>query len=141
MVYRPPVTVYRGVYSCSLVVSAAGNAFCQAALLHLQMQSKHDAATNFIDAGNAFKKADPQGLFCLCFYYLDAQNNHNSHLHSVYCTERGVLEQRINAFIKSSGIRTHAVEQNDIYLQHGRYTAQHRTQGMQHRTQGMESSE
>lgn len=41
--------------------SAAGNAFSQAALLHLQMQSKHDAATNFIDAGNAFKKADPQG--------------------------------------------------------------------------------
>ena len=25
------------------------------------MQSKHDAATNFIDAGNSFKKADPQG--------------------------------------------------------------------------------
>uniref|UniRef100_A0A6Q2WZP4 N-ethylmaleimide-sensitive factor attachment protein, alpha b n=1 Tax=Esox lucius TaxID=8010 RepID=A0A6Q2WZP4_ESOLU len=41
--------------------SAAGNAFCQAARLHLQVQSKHDAATNFIDAGNAFKKADPQG--------------------------------------------------------------------------------
>lgn len=49
-------------------VLAAGNAFCQAAHLHLQMQSKHDAATNFIDAGNAFKKADPQGMFCLCFY-------------------------------------------------------------------------
>lgn len=42
-------------------LSAAGNAFSQAAHLHLQMQSKHDAATNFIDAGNAFKKADPQG--------------------------------------------------------------------------------
>ncbi|CAM9787150.1 unnamed protein product [Lampetra planeri] len=40
--------------------SAAGNAFCQAAKLHLQLQSKHDAATNFVDAGNAFKKADPQ---------------------------------------------------------------------------------
>ncbi|NWR54180.1 SNAA protein, partial [Bucorvus abyssinicus] len=40
--------------------SAAGNAFCQAAQLHLQLQSKHDAATNFVDAGNAFKKADPQ---------------------------------------------------------------------------------
>lgn len=40
---------------------AAGNAFSEAARLHLQMQSKHDAATNFIDAGNAFKKADPQG--------------------------------------------------------------------------------
>ncbi|KAJ7990136.1 hypothetical protein DPEC_G00297200 [Dallia pectoralis] len=46
--------------------SAAGNAFCQAARLHLQMQSKHDAATNFIDAGNAFKKADPQeAINCL----------------------------------------------------------------------------
>ncbi|KAK4806282.1 hypothetical protein QYF61_008468 [Mycteria americana] len=42
--------------------SAAGNAFCQAAQLHLQLQSKHDAATNFVDAGNAFKKADPQGV-------------------------------------------------------------------------------
>lgn len=48
---------------CNVVVSAAGNAFSQAAHLHLQMQSKHDAATNLIDAGNAFKKADPQGEF------------------------------------------------------------------------------
>uniref|UniRef100_A0A8C6Z3K3 Alpha-soluble NSF attachment protein-like n=1 Tax=Nothoprocta perdicaria TaxID=30464 RepID=A0A8C6Z3K3_NOTPE len=40
--------------------SAAGNAFCQAARLHLQLQSKHDAATSLVDAGNAFKKADPQ---------------------------------------------------------------------------------
>uniref|UniRef100_A0A8C3PVV9 Uncharacterized protein n=1 Tax=Chrysolophus pictus TaxID=9089 RepID=A0A8C3PVV9_CHRPC len=46
--------------------SAAGNAFCQAAQLHLQLQSKHDAATNFVDAGNAFKKADPQeAINCL----------------------------------------------------------------------------
>ncbi|XP_030650218.1 N-ethylmaleimide-sensitive factor attachment protein, alpha b isoform X2 [Chanos chanos] len=51
-------------WNCS--VSAAGNAFSQAARLHLQMQSKHDAATNFIDAGNAFKKADPQeAINCL----------------------------------------------------------------------------
>ncbi|XP_043934913.1 alpha-soluble NSF attachment protein isoform X2 [Protopterus annectens] len=46
--------------------SAAGNAFCQAAKLHLQLQSKHDAATSFVDAGNAFKKADPQeAINCL----------------------------------------------------------------------------
>ncbi|XP_056652222.1 alpha-soluble NSF attachment protein isoform X3 [Monodelphis domestica] len=46
--------------------SAAGNAFCQAAQLHLQLQSKHDAATSFVDAGNAFKKADPQeAINCL----------------------------------------------------------------------------
>nr|KAF6272686.1 NSF attachment protein alpha [Myotis myotis] len=46
--------------------SAAGNAFCQAAQLHLQLQNKHDAATCFVDAGNAFKKADPQeAINCL----------------------------------------------------------------------------
>lgn len=49
-----------GSLFCSSV-PAAGNAFCQAAQLHLQLQSKHDAATCFVDAGNAFKKADPQG--------------------------------------------------------------------------------
>ncbi|KAK0150100.1 Alpha-soluble NSF attachment protein [Merluccius polli] len=62
--------------ACELYVRAAnmfkmaknwcGNAFSQAAQLHLQMQSKHDAATNFIDAGNAFKKADPhEAINCL----------------------------------------------------------------------------
>ena len=52
----------------TICFSAAGNAFSQAARLHLQMQSKHDAATNFIDAGNAFKKADPQGKDYLPFW-------------------------------------------------------------------------
>lgn len=47
-------------------VPGAGNAFCQAAQLHLQLQNKHDAATCFVDAGNAFKKADPQeAINCL----------------------------------------------------------------------------
>uniref|UniRef100_A0A8C6X7F5 NSF attachment protein beta n=1 Tax=Naja naja TaxID=35670 RepID=A0A8C6X7F5_NAJNA len=46
--------------------SAAGNAFCQAAKLHMQLQSKHDSATCFVDAGNAYKKADPQeAINCL----------------------------------------------------------------------------
>ncbi|KAM7171830.1 beta-soluble NSF attachment protein isoform 1-T1 [Macrochelys suwanniensis] len=46
--------------------NAAGNAFCQAAKLHMQLQSKHDAAISFVDAGNAYKKADPQeAMNCL----------------------------------------------------------------------------
>lgn len=54
------------VINCSdLSSSAAGNAFCQAAKLHMQLQSKHDSATSFVDAGNAYKKADPQGKTCL----------------------------------------------------------------------------
>lgn len=43
------------------VAVAAGSAFCQAARLHMQMQNKLDSATSFVDAGNAYKKADPQG--------------------------------------------------------------------------------
>uniref|UniRef100_A0A667ZJT6 NSF attachment protein beta n=1 Tax=Myripristis murdjan TaxID=586833 RepID=A0A667ZJT6_9TELE len=43
---------------------AAGNAFCKAARLHMQLQNKHDCATSFIDAGNAFKKSDPNGETC-----------------------------------------------------------------------------
>ena len=53
---------YNNGYNCISFLSAAGNAFCQAARLNLQMENKLDAAINFIDAGNAFKKADPQGI-------------------------------------------------------------------------------
>ena len=39
----------------------AGKAFCEAALIHLNHnQSKHEAASHFVDAGNCFKKADPE---------------------------------------------------------------------------------
>uniref|UniRef100_A0A8C3UV07 NSF attachment protein alpha n=2 Tax=Catharus ustulatus TaxID=91951 RepID=A0A8C3UV07_CATUS len=40
--------------------SQAGAAFSRAAQLQLQLQSKHEAASLLVDAGNAFKKADPQ---------------------------------------------------------------------------------
>ncbi|KAM4879783.1 alpha-soluble NSF attachment protein-like isoform 2-T2 [Sylvia borin] len=40
--------------------SQAGAAFSRSAQLQLQLQNKHDAAMNLVDAGNAFKKADPQ---------------------------------------------------------------------------------
>lgn len=45
----------------SCLSSAAGSAFCKAARLHMQLQNKHDCATSFIDAGNAYKKSDPNG--------------------------------------------------------------------------------
>ncbi|PNF32238.1 Alpha-soluble NSF attachment protein [Cryptotermes secundus] len=38
---------------------AAGNAFCEAASLHAKAGNKHDAATNYVDAANCFKKSDP----------------------------------------------------------------------------------
>uniref|UniRef100_A0A8B9JX27 N-ethylmaleimide-sensitive factor attachment protein, alpha b n=1 Tax=Astyanax mexicanus TaxID=7994 RepID=A0A8B9JX27_ASTMX len=65
-IYNAGVFMYSVTFITFFCILAAGNAFSQAALLHLQMQSKHDAATNFIDAGNAFKKADPQeAINCL----------------------------------------------------------------------------
>lgn len=40
--------------------SAAGSAFCEGANLQLKCGNKHDAATCFVDAGNCYKKSDPQ---------------------------------------------------------------------------------
>ncbi|KAH9420299.1 hypothetical protein DERP_011215 [Dermatophagoides pteronyssinus] len=44
----------------------AGNAFIEAAQLHLKQNNKHDAGTLFVDAANCFKKVDPnQSIRCL----------------------------------------------------------------------------
>lgn len=40
--------------------SEAGKAFCEAANLHSKSGSRHDAATNYVDASNCFKKTDVQ---------------------------------------------------------------------------------
>ncbi|ELT94827.1 hypothetical protein CAPTEDRAFT_226902 [Capitella teleta] len=46
--------------------AAAGNAFSQAAQIQLRLQSKHEAATCYMDAGNCYKKADPnEAVNCL----------------------------------------------------------------------------
>lgn len=44
----------------------AGGAFCSAAQLHLKAGVRHDAATNFVDASNCYKKCDPnEAVSCL----------------------------------------------------------------------------
>jgi len=44
----------------------AGSAFCSAGNLHAQAGSRHDAATNYVDASNCFKKVDPnEAVACL----------------------------------------------------------------------------
>lgn len=45
--------------------SAAGNAFAEAASLYQKNGSKLDAATNFVEAGNCYKKTDPNGRLSL----------------------------------------------------------------------------
>lgn len=46
--------------------SQGGQAFCSAAQLHLKAGVRHDAATNFVDASNCYKKCDPnEAVSCL----------------------------------------------------------------------------
>lgn len=46
--------------------SEAGSAFCSAAELHSKAGSRHDAATNYVDAANCYKKNDPnESVACL----------------------------------------------------------------------------
>ncbi|XP_034800722.1 alpha-soluble NSF attachment protein isoform X1 [Pan paniscus] len=90
--------------------SAAGNAFCQAAQLHLQLQSKHDAATCFVDAGNAFKKADPQAR-CACVRLLSSASAETTSLSHV-SSHLPFSPEAINCLMR-------AIE---IYTDMGRFT-------------------
>lgn len=46
--------------------SQAGKSFCEAANLHARAGSRHDAATNYVDASNCYKKIDPnEAVNCL----------------------------------------------------------------------------
>ncbi|XP_011434594.1 alpha-soluble NSF attachment protein-like [Crassostrea angulata] len=46
--------------------AAAGEAFCRAAALQVQLGSKHQAATEYVNAGTCYKKADPnEAINCL----------------------------------------------------------------------------
>ena len=49
------------LYKMAKKWSSAGRAFCEAAGLHLKATARHDAATNYIDAANCFKKSEPNG--------------------------------------------------------------------------------
>lgn len=40
----------------------AGGAFCSAGNLHAQVGSRHDAATNYVDASNCFKKVKSKAI-------------------------------------------------------------------------------
>lgn len=47
--------------------SSAGSTFYEAAELHAKAGSRHDAATNYVDAANSFKKSDINGTVIITF--------------------------------------------------------------------------
>ena len=49
------------LYKMAKKWSLAGQTFVTIATHHSKAGGKHDAATNFVDAANCFKKSDPKG--------------------------------------------------------------------------------
>lgn len=113
MCNKPPFSPLLSVNTLILqhFFPAAGNAFAQAAHLHLQMQSKHDAATNLIDAGNAFKKADPQGNvlhFCGFIYLFFNSQNLFCCCEKLHCFIKSLLHLFfLNNFFKNKKVFIH----------------------------------
>jgi len=53
-----------------MFVTAAGNAFIQAAQLHSKEGNRHEAATQFVDAANCYKKTDTNGNELVSYLYV-----------------------------------------------------------------------
>jgi hypothetical protein len=43
-------------------VPDAGQCFCKAAEIQIKLQSKHQAASEFVNAATCYKKGDPNGM-------------------------------------------------------------------------------
>ncbi|XP_018912288.1 alpha-soluble NSF attachment protein isoform X1 [Bemisia tabaci] len=85
----------------------AGSAFCEAASLHSKAGSKHDAATNFVDAANCYKKVDPnEATSCLLKaieIYTDMGRftmaaKHHQSIAEMYETEAVDLERAVHHY-------------------------------------------
>uniref|UniRef100_A0A663FAN8 Alpha-soluble NSF attachment protein-like n=1 Tax=Aquila chrysaetos chrysaetos TaxID=223781 RepID=A0A663FAN8_AQUCH len=109
--------------------SAAGNAFCQAAQLHLQLQSKHDAATNFVDAGNAFKKRclPSEQLSCSCSAWrgrFTIAAKHHISIAEIYETELVDIEKAIAHYEQAADYYKGEDSANKCLLKVATYAAQ-----------------
>ena len=53
------------ILQCSTFDNAieAANAFCEAARLKIHLQSRHEAASFFVDAATCFKKSEPESTY------------------------------------------------------------------------------
>ncbi|CAB3359613.1 Hypothetical predicted protein [Cloeon dipterum] len=89
----------------------AGKAFCEAASLHAKADSKHDAATNYVDAANCFKKSDAnEAVSCLLKaieIYTDMGRftmaaRHHQSIAEIYETEAPDLEAATSHYEKAA---------------------------------------
>ncbi|KAJ8044988.1 Alpha-soluble NSF attachment protein [Holothuria leucospilota] len=89
----------------------AGNAFCQAATIHLQLQVKHQAASSYVDAATSYKKSDPEkAISCLqraIEIYIDMGKftqaaKHHMSVAEVYENELVDLDKAIENYTKAA---------------------------------------
>lgn len=92
--------------------SAAGSAFYEAAELHAKAGSRHDAANNYVDAANCFKKSDINGI--------TIDNDHILFVHALNKREhRPWITDYFDIFIEAISCLLKAIE---IYTDMGRFT-------------------
>ena len=115
---------------------AAGNAFCEAATLHLKCGNKHDAASCFVDAGNCYKKNDSQeAVNCILKaieIYTDMGRfsiaaKHHMTVAEIYETEIVDIEKAITHFEKAADYykgEESSASANRCLLNVARYAAQ-----------------
>ncbi|KAK6181118.1 hypothetical protein SNE40_009048 [Patella caerulea] len=90
--------------------AAAGEAFMNAGKLQLQLSSRHEAATHFVDAGNCYRKGDPnEAVNCLhkaIEIYTDMGRftiaaKHHITIAEIYETELADMEKAIANYEKA----------------------------------------
>ncbi|KAF0299327.1 Alpha-soluble NSF attachment protein [Amphibalanus amphitrite] len=91
--------------------SKAGDAFCEVANLSLKNQNRHDAATNFVDAANCYKKVAPTEAVTTLMKAIDIFTDmgrftvaakHHQTIAEIYETEKVDLEKCIKHYEKAA---------------------------------------
>ncbi|XP_074648244.1 alpha-soluble NSF attachment protein-like [Tubulanus polymorphus] len=90
---------------------AAGDAFCQSSELKLRMQSKHEAATHYVEAATCYKKADPNEAIRVMMKAIEIYTDmgrftvaakHHMTVAEIYETELVDMEQAISNYEKAA---------------------------------------
>ena len=55
----------------------------EAAKLHINLQSTHEAGQRYLDAGNCFKKTDTEGISGRFFFLVIGVGNCKNHVHVI----------------------------------------------------------
>lgn len=92
--------------------SSAGRAFYDAADLHSKAGSRHDAANNYVDAANCFKKSDTNGTIII-------YDNSNQNIVYIYLHKYKINDDGYFIFTEAISCLLKAIE---IYTDMGRFT-------------------